>query len=282
MVFILPQPALADIGEVLMGLVAVIFLVVRQILEANRQAGPQRPRVPQAPQPQAGNKPPIPQGAGQQADPLRAQVEDFLRRANRPPQPGQRAQPPVGPQRAMLQQPQQRPSQPAPSSGIQVLVDPQQTREERKIGQPLRQAEWRNKPSTAPIAGYQAPSIPAKPRTARTGARRRRQTVAEHVAEQVTASAQQVTASAQSLAEKASQLGHRIVAEDQQFDVQLKAKFDHAVGTLAGDMIPAAAQPMSSSVEAPAAQLASMLANPDGIRQAILINEILRRPSERW
>ena len=34
--------------------------------------------------------------------------------------------------------------------------------------------------------------------------------------------------------------------------------------------------------DTPAAQIAAMLANPDGVRQAVIINEILRRPSDRW
>ncbi len=41
MVLALVQPVLADIGEVIVGLVAVIFLVLRQILEANKAVGPQ-------------------------------------------------------------------------------------------------------------------------------------------------------------------------------------------------------------------------------------------------
>ena len=99
--------------------------------------------------------------------------------------------------------------------------------------------------------------------------------MAEHVAEQV-------TAHTRSLADKASQLGQRIVAEDQQFDVQLKAKFDHAVGTLAETAMPSTAEQTAPPSETPASQLASLLANPSGIRQAVLVNEILRRPSERW
>jgi hypothetical protein len=99
--------------------------------------------------------------------------------------------------------------------------------------------------------------------------------VAEHVAEQV-------TAHTQNLAEQASRLGQRIAAEDQQFDVQLKAKFDHTVGTLAGTAVPSSAGQAPPPVDSPAAQLASMLANPGTLQQAVLLNEILRRPSDRW
>src|SRR5262249_15365276 len=103
----------------------------------------------------------------------------------------------------------------------------------------------------------------------------KRQSVAEHVAEQV-------TSHTQSLAEKASQLGRRIAAEDQQFDTQLKSKFDHSVGTLTETSTSDPANQASALVDTPAAQLARLLANPTGIQQAVLVNEILRRPSERW
>jgi hypothetical protein len=99
--------------------------------------------------------------------------------------------------------------------------------------------------------------------------------VAEHVAEQV-------VARAENLATHASKLGQRIVAEDQQFDTQIKSKFDHKVGTLAGSELSEPAQPTPPSTDTPAAQIAAMLANPGGIRQAVLLNEILRRPSDRW
>jgi hypothetical protein len=81
------------------------------------------------------------------------------------------------------------------------------------------------------------------------------------------------------LAEQQPHLGQRIIEDDKQFDEQLKAKFDHSVGTLAGSD---AAQPAALQRETPASQIAAMLANPEGVRQAVILNEILRRPSDRW
>src|SRR5436189_91057 len=131
MILAAAQPLLADITQIVLGSVALLFLVIHQLLEANKPAGPQRgrPAVPPPP-PRVADKP-------------------------RPPRDT------------------------------------------------------------------------AKPR--------RRQSVAEHVAEQV-------TSRTRDLAAKAAQLGQRIVAEDQQFDVQIKATFDHTVGTLAGSAVPAAAE----------------------------------------
>jgi hypothetical protein len=254
------QPLLAmDISEILVGLVALIFVIIRQLLEANKNAGVKRAKPPaiSQPQPQSQNpnRPPAP-AAGQQADPLRAQVEEFLRRA------GQASQ-----------QNQPRP-QPGPVSQIEVLVKPSQPPDQRVIGQPLRQADWRQTPSSS--VSPQSAVGTEKARSARGGkSRSKRKSVADHVAEQV-------TARAENLAAHASQLGKRIAAEDQQFDVQLKSKFDHTVGTLGGNDDSATAGPTPPPIDTPAAQLAAMLANPSGIRQAIIVNEILRRPSDRW
>jgi hypothetical protein len=101
--------------------------------------------------------------------------------------------------------------------------------------------------------------------------------LAEHVAENV-------TAHSRTLAEQTSRLGQRIIEEDHQFDVQLKAKFDHTVGTLTGSHVSAAEQLTAVSEEAPptATQIASLLVSPVGMRQAIVLNEILRRPIDRW
>lgn len=251
------QPVLAvDIGEILVGLVALIFVIIRQLWEANKGAGVNRqkpPAIPQ-PQPQNPNQAPAP-AAGQQADPLRAQVEEFLRRAGRAAQPNQ-----------------PRPQQ-GQASQIEVLLKSSQPAEQRTIGQPLRQAEWRQTPSSS-VSPQSAAGTEKARNAARGGKSRKRKSVAEHVAEQV-------TSRAESLANQASKLGQRIVAEDQQFDVQLKAKFDHTVGTLAGSDS-STAEPTSPPIDTPAAQLAAMLANPSGIRQAVLVNEILRRPSDRW
>jgi hypothetical protein len=70
---------------------------------------------------------------------------------------------------------------------------------------------------------------------------------------------------------------------DAQFDVQLHQKFDHELGSLANrgeDSRPVSAA--SIAALSPAAQIAGMLSSPDGVRQAIVLNEILRRPEERW
>lgn len=233
----------------LAGILVVLFVaVMKHLFEANKpKNGPAIPpqRKPQqAPQPQ-----PAPAG-GQQADQLRSQVEEFLRRAGKPQQPaGQPAQKP----------------QTRPASEIEILVDDsRKTPERRALADSSRPDGKRQDPFAAGD----------KQRAARRP--KWRKSVADHVAEHV-------SASTQSLAQQSSRLGQRIVSEDQQFDQKLKAKFDHTIGTLGGsavDVQAAAQQPPTPTT--PAAQIAAMLANPDGVRQAVLLNEILRPPAERW
>jgi hypothetical protein len=258
----LPPILLADLVEVIAsvaGLFGLLMWVVKQIVEANKQVGPPRGRPPGAPQPQ-----PQPQGgmkaAGQQADPLRNQVEEFLRRAGRGPQGNQQR----GPQRR---------ARSAGSSDIEVLVDEDTAAIERKpLAEPLRPTE----PSVAPPLPTRS-SVPRKPSPLRRQVNPRRETVEEHVAENV-------AAHTRALAEQASRLGQRIIQDDHQFDVQLRAKFDHTVGTLTESTITTAEQaaPPAANEALTAAQIAALLANPDGVRQAFVISEILHRPSDRW
>ncbi len=250
------QPLLAvEVRDILVGLVMLIIVIIRQLIEANRAAGAKRAKPPDVPEmlPQEPVKPPVPAG-GQQADPLRAQVEEFLRRANRPAEQNQPA----------------RQSEPARPS--EVPVNPVPVREARTIGEPLQQAAWRQTPPSA--VPFSSAPTGERPRVPRSGKSRKRKSVAEHVAEQV-------SARAENLARHTSKLGQRIVAEDEQFDVQLKSKFDHQLGTLSSRE-PTSAENNEPAPHSPAAELAALLANPAGIRQAVLINEILRRPIDRW
>ena len=81
--------------------------------------------------------------------------------------------------------------------------------------------------------------------------------------------------------ELSTTLGQRIADDDAQFNRELKAKFDHTLGTLteSGTTQTSAGPPPTDT---PASQIAALLANPSGVRQAVVINEILQRPSYRW
>ncbi|MCX6637173.1 MAG: hypothetical protein NT090_19120 [Acidobacteria bacterium] len=92
---------------------------------------------------------------------------------------------------------------------------------------------------------------------------------------------------------RTSQLGGEVAQADRQIDQRLHKKFDHAVSRLAGVPGEAAVAPVAIAtpdlaasisdlpVTSPAG-LALLLTNPDSLRQAIVLNEILHRPEERW
>jgi hypothetical protein len=258
---------LADVGEVIGSVIALLMTllwVLRQVFEAKKEVPRQGGGAAAAGKPAqpaaaagAGAKP-----GGQQADPLRAQVEEFLRRAGR----GQGKQPGG----------QQRPAGAAAHRDIEVLLgdEPALTPERRPLAEPLRPIE--PAVATASTRPQQPEALKARPGR-RPQQLKQRDAVSEHVAENV-------AAHAKAISEQTARLGQRIIEEDHQFDVQLKAKFDHTVGTITGSPVTATEQAAAAitAAETPAAQIAGMLANPDGVRQAIVLNEILRRPSDRW
>ena len=257
----LVQPLLAvDFMQVAIPLVVMFLAVMKFLFDANKKAGAQRedgPAMPQQPQPQPAMQKPVPAG-GQQADQLRTQVEEFLRRAGRPPQGGQPQQP-------------QHPRQPRPASEIDVLLDDaSRSPARRSFAESIRSSESRQPPTAKPSVAN-ADKRPAR----RSVVPKQRETLAERA---VVREATRLS----KLPKQPPHLGQRIIEDDEQFDIQLKAKFAHTVGTLAESgsqpQSPGAAPPRDT----PAAQIAAMLANPDGVRQAVIINEILHRPSDRW
>ena len=251
------RPLLAiDFMQVAIPLAVLFFAIMKQLIDANKKVDVPRegrPAGPPQPQqmPQPGMQKPVPAG-GQQADQLRSQVEEFLRRAGRPPQGGQ-------------------PQQPRPASAIEVLVgDASQPPERKSFAESTRLGKSRKSQAASPSVGN-ADKRPAR----RSVVPKRRVTLAERAADR------EVTRLS-GLPERPPQLGKRIIEEDEQFDIQLKAKFDHTVGTLGESTPTGQPQQPGPQRETPAAQIAAMLANPDGVRQAMIINEILRRPSDRW
>lgn len=247
---ILITPILADIGEIIGAVVtlgALVFWVLQKVLEANKEMQGRRKQQVGGARPVANAGAAPNQPAGQQADPLRSQVEEFLRRAGH----GEPAK--AEPRRV--------------ESGdreIELLVDepPSQPRR-REVGAPLKTPPMA-KPN--PVANIRPERRAVTPR--------KRKTLAERADERALTREKR-------LSQTAARLGQRIIAEDEQFDVQLKAKFDHAVGTLAGSTI-SEKELVPVRPESPAAQIAAMLANPEGVRQAVILNEVLRRPVDQW
>jgi hypothetical protein len=233
------------------GLVFLLVWLVNQISDAKKKKAMPQPMPADQPH-EAMVEPPKPAAN----DPLRNQVDDFLRRVN------ERA-------REVTGEPQKPAAQPAPrqrpSDEIVVLLDeapPQRLREARA-------------PTLQPAAQQSPQRQPRRERQPK-GQRGKGKSVAEHVAERVGSSTRQMR-------EEVSHLGERVIQADKQFDVQLEQKFGHRLGSLS-DRTAENARKDSATPKAvtPAAQIAALLASPDGIRQAIVLNEILRRPDDRW
>ncbi len=90
-------------------------------------------------------------------------------------------------------------------------------------------------------------------------------------------------------AERTEHLADDIVRADQQMEEHLQKAFGRQVGTLAAatgpasttpatDVAPVAVREQSSLTAA----LAAVLASPQGMRQAVVLAEILERPEHRW
>ena len=253
---------LHEVISILVGATLLVSWVLRQIGDAKKKMA-----VPggaaQAQRPQLGRPPEaVPGGAA--GDPLRAQVDEFLRRVQQARDPGQ-----AGPA-------------PARAGGarddIQILLEEANVPDRRA---PVDRSRPVVKSGTLPRTG-KSPVVPRqpprerKPRPPQRAIEPRQQTVAEQVARRVGAATQQMQ-------DEVSNLGERVKKADADFDAQLHHKFDHELGGLAARHASRVlAQDSVLSAPSPATQIAALLASADGIRQAILLNEVLRRPEERW
>ena len=83
-------------------------------------------------------------------------------------------------------------------------------------------------------------------------------------------------------AQRARQLGH-VEQEERSFQAHVQQTFDHQVGQLAlRPLEPAAGSPDATAPPTAAESVAALLADPQSLRGAVVLNEILQRPTERW
>ncbi len=92
--------------------------------------------------------------------------------------------------------------------------------------------------------------------------------------------------------QRAAKLGGDVAAADEKIEQHLKQVFGHGISKLAAQGGETAAPPRpqltgyfqdeSPALPAAGAGLAAMLNNIDDLRQAIVLNEILQRPIDRW
>lgn len=84
------------------------------------------------------------------------------------------------------------------------------------------------------------------------------------------------------LAENAAKLGEEVALADDKVRARIDAKFKHSLGRLDRGGQQLAEVPQVDQQVFGADQVAAMLSSPDGFRNAIILNEILQRPTDRW
>lgn len=187
----------------------------------------------------------LPNAQQQPKDGTQLEIEEFLRRASE----------------GIGEQKKKKDPKPAPRrQRIEVLDDEDE---------PVR------KPLSAPLREPEVELIAVEPIT-RQGIDR-----GESVAEHVTVHMQN-----EEFRSRAAQMGYNLSQTDERLEERLHEKFDHQLGSLRSRSLdqqqnddgygPVVLAPSSAD------ELVAMLSTPQGMRQAILMNEILSRPTDRW
>jgi hypothetical protein len=154
-------------------------------------------------------------------------------------------------------------------SDAEVLPKPKAA--ERPVAKPLRE-------TPRPLS--ETPSVaPAVPETAsRDVSRAASISRSDAYGPSSTASSGGLTArhaiGSRSFGQRISHLGERVADADDRLEARLEGAFDHSVGSLSHQNSPQPEPPSST-----AAAIARMLDSPENVRQAIILNEILRRPA---
>lgn len=260
---------LAAWEDVLQGLVPIIFMIlygIAQLISNREQVKRPPPRRVPPPQPLPGagldGAGPAAPGGGPPRpatleETLRREVDEFLRRAGGQPAPAAPAAPPA---------PKKRPAAP-------VAGPPRPPRQ--GAGPPL--SERQPPPEQRPRAPLRQP-----PQPPREPARPTHESVAEHVTRHV--------GTGGAVGQRTKPLGDYIDHSDERMEAHLRERFEHHVGSLGKGATPAGAPAAAAAAPAPAAisppagptlnaaQLRQLLTRPEGMRQALILSEILRRP----
>jgi hypothetical protein len=241
----LPLLADAEWIKVVFGVVVFILDGLGHIISARedskkKKAKPQRP----VPRPEQGPRADAPAAPPNQADPLRAEVEEFLRRA------------------------QGKPAAPAAETITLEADDAEgQRRAQRKPKKAPSLGESRQRPrqptSRPPREQPRAPLAPLAPPI-----NLRDESVAGHVARHV---------STEGIAEQTSHLGEEVSQADEQMEAHLEEAFSGQLGSLKHRE-----QVVAEDGPSIAEEIHDLISQPAGMRQMIVANEILRRPIDSW
>jgi hypothetical protein len=192
----------------------------------------------------------------------------LLNRQNAPPKPkpkqprpqgewGQQGQ--FGPQGQMRQQDQM--GQQKPPARPKTLED----KLRQEVEQFLRQVqgeEPKPTPQKKPVVVAQKPAA-ARPQPQRQP---RRETVQAHVSQHINTT---------DVTQHLSELGLEVSHADEKMTAHLQEKFQHQLGAFHSSQQPTETRRKRNDA---AAEIAKLMRSPQGLRQAILVSEILRRP----
>jgi hypothetical protein len=154
----------------------------------------------------------------------------------------------------------------------------------------MRRAAERHAAKGQRATVVQASPAPAKPVKAEPV--RAQAVVEKPVGGQVSAHVQKYL-DKQEFTRREKELGKEVVEADRQIDQHMQQVFDHRVSKLEAVPGEAAAAPVAyappdlvgAAADIPdtfATGLLELITNPDSLRQAIVLSEILHRPEERW
>jgi hypothetical protein len=107
------------------------------------------------------------------------------------------------------------------------------------------------------------------------------ESMSAHVADDIDTS--DITQRASRFRDHASRLGAEVGQADDKLQERLHEKFDRDLGRIHGDTVTddtGVGRP--GGVPSTATEIVEVFRNPKSIRQAIILNEILKRPEHRW
>lgn len=249
-------------------LIAILFLVLQQVLsgkvretvEEEGEGRPGRP-LPQDDEEEEGlgprqTVPPRPEGrpaAAGQAD-LRSEVEEFLRRLGEPEADPAKAAAERSPEPPGFDEPERRRGAIDPFEEPPKRNRPRPTERKPQIEVLVEPPSAPSPPPTVPVA-----AAPEPPQRADIGTLRERHRAHE--------AAHELSDIAQS---------------DERLEARLHEKFDHRLGNLGSRASSDSQEPAAAAVPTTASRIKTMLAQPGGVRDAVILSEILNRPADRF
>ena len=229
-------------------LIAILFLVLQQVLTGKEDADKKTPPLRRPKPPQDGDGPPRPDApVGAEVaeappqDDLRSEVEEFLRRLGEDPQ-------------AVDEPEVDEFDDEEPEPPVRRSIDPFEE-------PPPRQTV---KPMAGPTIVIPAPSAPAL--------------AAEEPVAEAASSSRLGTLRDRHVVGESSRLGQGVASSDERLEERLHQKFDHRLGKLSSDVAGPSDDAEAEAEPSSASRIKAMLSGPNGVRDAVILSEILRRP----